>query len=51
MYLCVPCVCLVPQRGEEDIGSLGTEVIGGCKPPCRCVLGTEPGSSKRAGNQ
>lgn len=29
-------VCLVPMEVEEGVESLGTRIIGGCKPPSGC---------------
>lgn len=33
MCVCVPRVCLVPQKSEEDVKSRGTGVIDGCELP------------------
>lgn len=36
IYVCIPCVWLVPKMLEKGIRSPGNEVIDGCKPPYRC---------------
>lgn len=36
MYVCAPCVSLVPQSTEEGVGSHGTGDIDGCEPLCGC---------------
>lgn len=33
MYVCVPCVCLVPMEAREGNGYPGNGVIDGCEPP------------------
>lgn len=34
IQICILSVCLVPTKLEEGLGSPGTGVLDGCKPPC-----------------
>ena len=41
--LCAPRACRSPRMSEESIGSPGSEVTDGGKPPCGCwVLNPDP---------
>lgn len=36
VYRCFICIIQCPWRLAEDVGSPGTNVTGGCDPPCEC---------------
>lgn len=36
MYVCAPCVCLMPKERGTGVGSPGARVMGGCELPHGC---------------